>query len=274
MQAALDDGGDELQHLLEQLRHKLLDLTGHNKLLNFHHRESNCLRAVDELPDQLYRRLYDGKKLFFEAVPPPSEREIRQYDALDNGVPRAGLTTPNLERPPAAEWAQHLGISVRYELPVDTADVRDAKHDDDRIQILLYPESLAARLRKLQSDAQTAIEESGVNMLYMAFGFLDWREPAKQDKACLAPLMLVPVELRKEGTKDGSFRYSVAWTGEDLQTNLSLQKKLLQDFHLSLPDLENEHTPEAYFDRVRDMVRGQSAWGCVASSLEAVPEPR
>src|SRR5512134_2147133 len=139
LDAACDDGGEELPHLLEQLRHKLLDLTGHNKLLNFHHRDSNCLRAVDELPDQLYRRLYDGKKLFFEAVPPPLERELKEYNALDKGVPRAGPAASGLERPPAAEWAQRLGISVRYELPVDTADVRDAKHDDDRIQILLYP---------------------------------------------------------------------------------------------------------------------------------------
>ena len=261
MQSACENGNDELPLLLEQLRHKLLDLTSHNKLLNFQHRDSNCLRAVDELPDQLYRRLYDGKKLFFEPVPLPSVRELSDYSTLDNRMPRVGAMVKTLQRPPADEWAQHLGISARYELPVDTADARQPKHDDDRIQTLLYPDSLATRLRKLQGDAQTAIEESGVNMLYLAFGFLDWREPAKQDKACLAPLMLVPVELRKEGTKDGTFRYFVAWTGEDLQTNLSLQKKLLQDFHLSLPDLDDEDRPEAYFDRVRDMVRGRSGWG-------------
>ena len=57
------DKGDQRSraatHLIERLRTKLLDLTTRNPLLNYRHsdRARAQVRAVDELPDVLYRRL-------------------------------------------------------------------------------------------------------------------------------------------------------------------------------------------------------------------------
>lgn len=258
--SAPDIATNELSRRLEELRLKLLDLTARNKLLNFRHTATNSLRAVDELPGQLFQRLLDGRKLELDPLPKPTERELERYYDIETTAARVGATVPRGTAPTEEEWAQHLGISPRFELPVDTADLRDPKYNDDKIQTLLYPERLATRARKLHADARTAVEESGVNMLHLAFGFLEWREPAKANTAYLAPLILVPVELVKEPTAKGAFRYTVAWSGEDLRTNLTLQKKLLQDFALQLPDLDNDIEPEAYFDAVRKCARTQADW--------------
>src|SRR5690606_8686326 len=106
------------------------------------------------------------------------------------------------------------------------------------IQTLLYPKELEKRARKLRSDARTAIEESGVNMLYLAFGFLEWQEPNSNRQSNLyAPLILLPVELAVQ-RKGHQFVFSLSWTEEDLQPNLSLAKKLERDFGLALPQFQ------------------------------------
>ncbi len=253
-----------LDSRLNELRHKLLDLSARNKLLNFRHTSSNCIRAVDELPGQLFARLLRNERLVFDPVPAPTHQELRRYHAADAGVPRAGEAERELPPPPAEEWAKQLGIATRYELPVDTGDSDHRRHQDDRIQTLLYPDDLEARLGKLRSDARMAIEESGANMLYVVFGFLEWREQDRSEKAHLAPLVLVPVELSREGIRNGRYRYAVSWTGEDLQSNLSLKKKLEADFSLALPDFDADANPDAaaedYFDRVHEAVRDRANW--------------
>ncbi|MCV5403704.1 DUF4011 domain-containing protein, partial [Escherichia coli] len=50
----------------------------------------------------------------------------------------------------------------------------NSSHDDNRIQALLYPNELEACLRAIYCKAQTALEESGANILYLALGFLEW----------------------------------------------------------------------------------------------------
>lgn len=61
---------------LEAVRKKLLDLSGRNQLLNYKHPRAGCVRVIDELPDQIYQRLLEGKTFNFIPVPDPSEKEL------------------------------------------------------------------------------------------------------------------------------------------------------------------------------------------------------
>ena len=54
--------------VIEEMRTRLLDLSGNNRLLNFKASATNCLRIVDELPDQLFGGLLAGKSFTFEPV--------------------------------------------------------------------------------------------------------------------------------------------------------------------------------------------------------------
>ena len=246
---------------LEHLRHKLLDLSGRNRLLSFKHTRTNCIRAVDEVPNQLFEALVSGGKSFkYGAVPEPSVLDLRRYAEAEQGVPRAEIPEAELNRPRPEVWAQHLGIEIEHELPIDLHAERPRQHTDSCIQTALYADQLDTRLRKLLSDARTAIEETGTNILYLAFGFLEWHESRAGATPSLAPLLLVPVQLERERKKGGKHVYRISWNGEDIQPNLSLQKKLYDDFSLEIPEINSDVLPDAYFQTVRRLVSDRTDW--------------
>ncbi len=249
-----------LEPVLESLRAKLLDLSTRNRLLAFSHRSAGCLRVVDELPDQLFEGLMEGTGFGFAAVPEPSEKELVAYRQADEDAPRAETSLQELPRPKAEIWAQHSGIDVSYELPLDEGAERPARHQDRSIQTLLYPDDLDRRLRKLRTDARTAVEETGSNLLHLAFGFLEWRDPRPGGRSHLAPLLLVPVELDRRVERGGKHGYRLSYTGEDLQANLSLEKKLADEFGLVLPALDEEERPERYIAKLRRVTKDLEGW--------------
>jgi very-short-patch-repair endonuclease len=243
---------------LDRLRTKLLDLSTTNKMLSFRHPRASCIRVVDELPEILFESLLDSDHFTFEAVADPTQRELEEWHANRGQVPRAGQTS-DLKRPDAAIWARHLGLSTDHDLPVETDSfLRPERHADKKIQTLHYPDELDARLRKIRAAARTAIEESGANMLYLAFGFLEWRDQATA-RSHQAPLLLLPVELEREQTRGGRYRTRVRWTGEELQPNLSLQKKL-EEFNIKLPVLQDDQKLEDFLTDVGRAIRHKSDW--------------
>lgn len=247
--------------VIEEMRTRLLDLSGNNRLLNFKASATNCLRIVDEMPDHLFSGLMAGRSFNFMPVPHPTENDIVRWHDQRTAAPRAKVDPATLQPPKPEELAQHLGINISFELPLDQGEQMEARHADLKVQSLLYPAPLDTRLRKLRSDASTAIEETGTNFLHLAIGFLDWREAdGAGSKGSLAPLILVPVEITQKRSPKGHHIYDFAWSGEDLQPNLSLQKKLREEFGLDLPDLGEDMLPERYFQMVRDLVRHREGW--------------
>ena len=149
---------------LDRIRTRLLDLTNRNKLLNFRHSPASSLRVVDVPIDAVFRQLRDTEKLAFLAVPEP---EIASGEVQ-----------------PAKDFADALGWNTSF----------DVSNDDDSagaLPVLLYHEHLDTLSRKIASAAKTAIEESGANMLYLVFGFLEWYESDDSEQPRLAPLVVV-----------------------------------------------------------------------------------
>ncbi|MGL5845821.1 MAG: DUF4011 domain-containing anti-phage protein Hhe [Aeromonas veronii] len=137
-----------------------------------------------------------------------------------------------------------------------TISSSNPSHDDNRIQVLLYPNELEACLRAIYGKAQTALEESGANILYLALGFLEWYESDSSEKARYAPLFTIPVrcERGKLDPKDGLYKFQLHYTGEDILPNLSLKEKLQADFGLALPLFNEDATPESYLAAVKKVV--------------------
>ena len=61
---------------LEKLRHRLLDLTGRNRLLNFTHGRQGNIRIIDAIPNVLHRKLLSEEELRFQAIPSPTRQEL------------------------------------------------------------------------------------------------------------------------------------------------------------------------------------------------------
>lgn len=130
------------------------------------------------------------------------------------------------------------------------------------LQTMLDSERLFLQLFKMQAQAKTFVEEQGVNILFLAVGFLHWYESDSSSEARKAPLVLVPVKLDRATAKE---RFVASYTDDELVFNLSLSAKLRTDFGIELPivDTEDEfdvETLERYFSDVETAVEQQRRW--------------
>lgn len=241
---------------LEKLRMRLLDLTAHNRLINFHHTKRSSIRIIDELPNQLAKTLQADTEMRFLAIPEPTEEELIAVGYLK--FDEKSQQNVQLRKDPTAdEWARHLGFATGYEVPEPSADDKLGKHSDTAIQTLLYPYEMEARLKNLLQAAESAIQEMGANILYMAFGFLEWFDSNNDQSPRTAPLFLVPVRLHKGrlNSETRTYEHTLSYSGEDIIPNLSLREKLRADFAMALPDLDENTVPEDYFRKVQALIK-------------------
>lgn len=237
----------EVNKLLLESRKKLLDLTLRNNLINYNLNKKNRIIIIDEFPDVLYRYLLDGKQLKIIPVPYPEIDDESKSDEIDE---TSGFIN-------AKAHAIQLGIFTEEESPYFeeiNIDLEN-KHTDSHIQTLHYPDMLEGLLRKKRTDANSAIQETGSNLLYFAIGFLKWKQEINSDKVLYAPLLLIPVQIEK-GLPDketGVYNYTIEYTGEDLFSNISLQYKIKNEFGIEIPTFNEEFTPEEYFKKINSI---------------------
>jgi len=216
-----------IENALEKARVELLDQTARNKLINTPRGHSKSIRidVIDELSEFVYTRLVvEGKHMFFA---PRVEQEEESDQFFDDDV----SDNPALEK----------------------------LQSDNILQTALTDSRLQHNLRRLQYDARTYESEQGVNVLYLAVGFLKWYEDQNSDVVRYAPLLLIPLSLTR---KSANARFRAEYTGAEIVTNLSIKHRIFNDFGISLPAIESfdEFTPKAYFDQIRLAVTGKPRW--------------
>lgn len=222
--------------LIEDARKKLVDTGTRNRLVHVNRSgRGRFLNIVNERADDVFRILYaERRKMRFHAS------EAAPVDEEENGD------------------------SVHFDevdlLGFDGVDEVDESRFTDRLlDTNLGTDALQKRLLQLARDARTAEEEQGINILFLAIGFLAWFEDEKSEVPREAPLILVPVELvRNERTST----YDIRAREEDIVTNLPLQSRLRDDFGLTLPEIDDgdEWIPSGYFDAVRDSLTAKPRW--------------
>jgi hypothetical protein len=67
----------------------------------------------------------------------------------------------------------------------------------------LDPKKLDQSLYEVYLAVPTAWEESGASTLYLALGCLRWTESDEAEKTYVAPLLLVPVTLKRASVRTG-----------------------------------------------------------------------
>ena len=226
-----------ISKVLEAARRKLLDTGTRNRLVHVNraNTRANCLNIINERSDEVFGILRSqSRKMRFKAM--GKDKTSEGQDML--------LALPEPEIPEGADRLTDLFL----ETP-------------------LGPEAQARRLLRLATDAKTAEEEQGLNILYLAMGFLQWRESSSSETPREAPLILLPVQLiRNERTST----YDILCRDDDIATNLPLQQRLRTDFGISLPEIEEgeDWKPSDYFAQVRDAISGQPGWALDADGVQ------
>ncbi len=231
-----------IQKRLAEARDRLVDRNLRNKLINtsLQNTRSKNIRVWGELSDQVFECLINEKKSMtfsFAHEGNVEDAETETVDLLDHS---------------------------------DDADV-DAlanphRHTDTVLETRLSKNGLERKLRSLFYEAADYEEEQGVNILYLALGFLKWYEDSNSDIERFAPLILLPVELTREGAKD---RYKLQVRDEDLMTNVSLKLWLKEQHAIDLPELPEADSwkPGEYFEQVGEAVSKVSRWAVVDNEI-------
>lgn len=236
------DSASPLTSALEQLRLKLLDLTGRNRLINFKHTAGKSLQFVEGHPAAIYQKLIEANNkanISVLGLPEPARKDW---------VDRNG----RLQRPEPREWAKSVGVSTGYDI-----SGLGEESGESNVRALMYPDDLAKHCRKIGREATLAIEETGANMLFLVLGFLEFPDQRDSDKTFTAPLISLPVSLQKKEVS-GIQQFSLQYTGDDTSENLSLREKLRNDFGLVLPELGEEQIDiNGYFAEIQSIIKKQ-----------------
>src|ERR1041385_3508778 len=237
-----------IQELLDRSRKELLDLSTRNRLLSIpvNSKSARIIQVYDELSVEIFRLLVTDKK---------------RLSFLPGKATKSAAVTSS----PELFDDEELGLPQPEDDEVGVNGIA-SRHSDPRLQTSLTPEGLQRRLLDLYTNARTMIEEQGVNVLYLALGELKWFESGDSDTARYAPLILIPVELERKTASD---RFRLRWREEDIESNLSLETRLKNDFAINLPAFteQDDFNPEQYFDGVALAIDGAKNWEVLPNSI-------
>lgn len=228
---------------LEAVRSKLLDLSKINNLISFKFSKASSIRFIECDLERVFGSLLKNEKINLIAIPEPTEKEL-----IDAGIPQDEEGN-FLEKVSAEQWAKHLKINTNYDLSgINLAD--DVKFNK-KLQTLFFADDLSALTKKFRQGNSSSVEESGIHVLYLVFGFIEWFDSKDSKDAYHAPLITVPVEFDKLGAKS---TITIKDDGSDF-LNQTFKEKAEHDFGITLPnfDLDNDETLESYFEKLNTL---------------------
>ncbi len=226
---------------MENWQLKLLDLSLRNPLLNTPLKGKNQLNLLQPDVSALEDMLAAGLSFRIKAVPQTFWKLTSQTQHGEDS---------DLMRSQLAECV-HSMFSKR-ELAVNMPDPQ-----------------LTKQMAHLYNTTRREMEESGANTLYIACGFLKWYRKGctLNDKAYLAPILLLPVRLTRPSVKAG---FVLRGTDEESRMNMTLLELLKTEFGTRLPELEGDlPTDESgldvdrIFNAVRAAISNMPGWEVV-----------
>ena len=153
-------------------------------------RFKSALRKA-KLEDPLYLKAVE------DLGPDPSTRSMRKLEVdLRNRVREqlGYFPRPSAADRTAADVARSLGIDPSPDLPrPHPTAAPHTRHTDQFLQTAHFQERMDAVLSGINQEAKKALEEAGVNMLFAAFGFLEWYDSDTSERKLHAPLLLLPL---------------------------------------------------------------------------------
>ncbi len=206
----------------------LFDTGKRNNLVNFRSTKTGAAEVL--LPDvaTLFHQAEHGAA--FEVFDPRFADD--DEDAVTIGKPENKLTRE--------EYREAFGKKLR------------------RGQVLVYntENKPMGALRAIRKRGRTAIEENGVNILYLAFGFIHWREREDDAHVMRAPLLLVPISIESESHLTP---VRIRVIDDEIIVNPTFSFKLQNEFGVKLPSFDEEEDFEAYFSRV-ELLTAKLGW--------------
>ncbi len=209
---------------LDKWAELLLDTGKRNNLINFKDSKSNTVEVV--APDFYTVFQKAEHATVFEVFDPKLEKEddlfISDDDASASGSSKQAF--------------------------VETYAERLKKN-----QILIYNISgkPMQALKRIGKQARSAVEETGVNIAYLAFGFVHWTESEVSQYELRAPLLLAPISIENQSAIEPFY---VRILEDDVIVNPTFAFKLQNDYGIKLPEYDEDAGIESYINAVSSLL--------------------
>ncbi len=212
---------------LDKWAELLLDTGKRNNLINFKDSKSNSVEVV--APDFYTVFQKAEHAAVFEVFDPKLENE----DALsisDEDVPSSSGGQPSKQ----AFMETYTGRLKKS-------------------QILIYNISgkPMQALKRIAKQARSAAEETGVNIAYLAFGFVHWRESEVSQYELRAPLLLAPISIENQSAIEPFY---IRLLEDDIIVNPTFAFKLQNDYGIRLPEYDDDMGIESYIHAVSSLL--------------------
>lgn len=210
---------------IEHWKSQLLDTGKRNKMINYKETSRTTLKIVEPSIESLYENYVKKENIL-----------IFQYP-LDENINACSIHTMMKLRDRFSSSNQ----LVFGDIKVDTS----------------FQESIKT-LKNLRSKSKLAIEEQGINILYLSLGFIQWQEGKGSHKTLVkSPLILVPVSLNVTSFKSP---FKLARYDDEVVVNPTLQHIFLSDYGIKLPFFDSEKTNiEDYLKEIED-IANEKGW--------------
>jgi len=186
---------------------KLIDLSRRNRQLYFRRYKYSTIKLIKPSAKEIYNSLVNRTNIMtiiYRDIENLSKSKIDLAEFFDEAIKKDPL---------------------EYKKPLKRGEILTDKEDKD----------LYKGLRQLHLRSKTSFEEQGVNILYIAIGFLQWKDVTYSEQVNLTPLILVPVLLIRESLMRP---YKIQYFDEDILINPALSLKLERDFRIALPEFD------------------------------------
>lgn len=211
---------------LDKWAELLLDTGKRNNLVNFKDRKASTVEIILPTPDELFDKV-DSSATFevFDPKIEDSDEEEFEEETED-------------EKPGKLSRKEYINTY--------------SSHIKKSNQILLYNSSINPidTLKNIDKKAREHLEETGVNVAYIAFGFIHWKEKETSSNEFQAPILLAPITFSNDSAIEPWF---IKMTEDDVIVNPTFSYKMNAEQGIQLPEYQNESLGE-YLDEVQKQV--------------------
>lgn len=218
---------------LESWANKLLDTGKRNNLINFKDTKSMSIELVYPDVETIFAKAESS--FSFEVFDP---KLVDDEDELLDVMAEKEEIEENSD-----------GEDNKRELYIK----RNISNLKKQSQVLAYNQwkNPITVIKSLNKRAQSALEETGVNVLYIAFGFVHWKESEDSKYEYRAPIILAPISFQNSSAISPFY---IQMSEDDIVINPTFDYMLKAQYGIELPVYE-EGELQTYLDTVGSMVK-------------------